>query len=475
MRNEYFFIYMIYGIVYLVMGILPLQRRTSHILHLPLVKAIPYLAGFGLLHGISELLTTLVIADLYPLHYSEIFIAKQLLKALSFTMLIQFGLTLAPKKGPLLKIRPFLPTLLFLFWLSGFFFFLRTQGIAYHIVNPTYNIYTLRYFLGFSSGIMAGIALYNQGRTFRKATRNDIARRYEHLAYAFFAYGFVDGLIVREMPFFPANVLNNRLFLELFRFPIQWVKIMLGLLVTLYLMNLLVTFDWEHQDRIRNLEAMEISSKERHKLGMELHDALVQELFATRLNVQLLMKNASTPPETRDTLTTINQTLGHSLRSLRRFIHQSTLEDVPFQHLEWRLEQLANVSSLESGIQFSFSSAFAASHPKTLSSENSSQLYHIAQEAVHNVLYHSKATSARILLVYQAETLELSIQDDGIGISQAFAPSSNQFGLKSMQSRASTIGAQFQLENTHPGTRVSVMLPAMRGETHANHTHLSRG
>src|SRR5690606_1398743 len=103
-----------------------------------------------------------------------------------------------------------IPIILFAAWLGGFIFFILSYGLDYHISNPKYNILTLRYLMALPGGIISAIALYLNAKLIEKRKLNKIAGRYKSLAWVFLIYGFLDGLIVTKLDFFPANVINNK-------------------------------------------------------------------------------------------------------------------------------------------------------------------------------------------------------------------------------------------------------------------------
>jgi signal transduction histidine kinase len=85
------------------------------------------------------------------------------------------------------------------------------------------------------------------------------------------------------------------------------------------------------------------------------------------------------------------------------------------------------------------------------------QLYFIAQEAVHNAVKHAQARNVRITLGKADASLVLRVQDDGIGM-----PASTELqglGLRIMRNRAAILGARLTIEPAEPtGTVVTCVL-----------------
>jgi signal transduction histidine kinase len=89
------------------------------------------------------------------------------------------------------------------------------------------------------------------------------------------------------------------------------------------------------------------------------------------------------------------------------------------------------------------------------------ELYHIAQEALNNVLKHSRARHTLVHLRFsEAETL-LEICDDGVGFAPSAAGSAGGLGLTSLTERAQHIGARLDIDSAPgSGTQIRVVVPA---------------
>src|SRR6202043_1241361 len=89
-----------------------------------------------------------------------------------------------------------------------------------------------------------------------------------------------------------------------------------------------------------------------------------------------------------------------------------------------------------------------------LSPATTDHLYRIAQEALANALKHAHANAIKVTLDVEPELVRLEIRDDGEGVKILGADASG-LGLRTMQYRASLIGARFEIAPLQPhGTRV---------------------
>jgi signal transduction histidine kinase len=126
--------------------------------------------------------------------------------------------------------------------------------------------------------------------------------------------------------------------------------------------------------------------------------------------------------------------------------------------IEWQVEDLAKRSGLVGTMSLPLEDI-------DLDEEHALPLFRIVQEALTNVLRHSKATRLEVKLQVLDNVLELLIQDNGRGFPQNLLPDSQALGLLGMRERASAIGGTVEFLNAcGTGATVRVRVP-MHGGT----------
>jgi signal transduction histidine kinase len=86
-------------------------------------------------------------------------------------------------------------------------------------------------------------------------------------------------------------------------------------------------------------------------------------------------------------------------------------------------------------------------------------LYRIAQEAIHNVVKHARASRISLSLTGSSNGLTLEIRDDGRGFDTA-ADFPGHLGLTSMSERATRAGAEITVQSAPgEGCAITVTLP----------------
>ncbi len=125
-------------------------------------------------------------------------------------------------------------------------------------------------------------------------------------------------------------------------------------------------------------------------------------------------------------------------------------------------KELGNLS--EAGIE---SSMNVDGDPVRLPDTMEIAIYRLVQEALNNVLRHSKANNVTVQLSFAADQLHIQVQDNGVGfnVSRALsdAASSDSMGLLGMKQRVESLGDEFQVESQEgTGTSVMLQLPLSR-------------
>ncbi len=204
-------------------------------------------------------------------------------------------------------------------------------------------------------------------------------------------------------------------------------------------------------------------------MAREIHDTLAQG-FAGIL-VQLEAAEDVLPAQNRSTRAHLNKArflAKECLAEARRSVwalRPKALEESDLSAAFLRLTQeLAGGGSKL--VQFSVHGT-----TRPLASEVESNLLRIGQEAISNALEHSQASRVSAELVFEADQVQLSVEDNGSGFIPETKTSGRGFGLIGMHERARRIGGELSV-SSEPGrgTRVSVVLP-MQGQPSngANH------
>jgi signal transduction histidine kinase len=208
--------------------------------------------------------------------------------------------------------------------------------------------------------------------------------------------------------------------------------------------------------------------EERLRLARDLHDDTIQAVIALKQRVQLAERSTS-DQNSRSALGELEALAEQTIENLRRLTHALRpiyLEDLG---LVPALQMLARERSQAKSVQIEFRQIGAE---RRLPREAELALYRIAQEALNNVIRHSKATRAELDVEYTDTEIHVAVKDNGVGFSMPpnatdFAPSGH-FGLLGIRERAELIGARLRVDSkAGGGTDLSVQMAYPPNEAQA--------
>jgi len=453
-----FFLYLIYGYAMLTMGNFAIRQKDLKLTNIYLIKSLRYLGCFGVIHGISEWLSMIIKLEFYPDLYLYLYNINLVIKAISFAFLLYFGLDLLSLRDKFKRIILKIPLISFLIYLGGFILLIVNFGLDYHLINSKFNIIIMRYAMGFSSCLISALALFINAWSIEKHKSLEISKRYKYLAWVFIVYGFMEGVLVSKANFFPANIINKELFIEFFHFIPLYIKAFIGFVIIFFLMKVIETFSWEQEEKLSRLEKLKIASEERRKLGIELHDSIIQKLYSVGLKIEYLSKNKN-GDRTKDILEEIKKDLNDTIKKTREFISSNAIDELECEDLEYNLEQLVQKFNQNQSIKINLNCKICLYSIGHLSSEKSTQIYYIIQEALTNVIKHSEADYANVLLEGRHDFLYITVIDNGKGISPKNLNSQQKFGIQSMKERTKLAGGLFAIEKIKNGTQIRIQIP----------------
>jgi PAS domain S-box-containing protein len=198
--------------------------------------------------------------------------------------------------------------------------------------------------------------------------------------------------------------------------------------------------------------AQEAVATERTRLARDLHDAVTQTLFSATLIADVLPDiwhmNIEEGYRRLEELRQLTRGALAEMRTLLVELRPNALVEVPLPTLLRQLsEALTGRSRID--IQFTFEGE------RALPPDVQVALYRIAQEALNNVVKHSKASQAAVVLRL-GDLVRMSVTDNGKGFDPA-SVTADHLGLKIMCERSEAIRAKFSLySGPGEGTQVTV-------------------
>lgn len=207
------------------------------------------------------------------------------------------------------------------------------------------------------------------------------------------------------------------------------------------------------QTRLRQVAVVE----DRQRIARDLHDSVIQDLFAVGLGLQTLSARVD-DSDVSSLLDESIDTLDASVNALRRYIFELKDTTRTSAGLDEKLQDLVA----------RMGSAYPANVTLTLddvdSGRGDDEIVLIVTEALSNALRHSRAENVEVAAIRDGDKLTLRIDDDGVGFDPSQA-SKLGMGIASMRTRARGLGGWTRIEpRPDGGTSVVVWVPVNSGQ-----------
>ncbi|TES89211.1 MAG: sensor histidine kinase [Anaerolineales bacterium] len=450
------------------------------------------LAVFGILHGIHEWMDMFENTGLFRDNQevsSLWFGVKLALLAISFLSLSGFGFSLLAPNTRIRRLSLLAPLGLATIWGYGLLVLMGRYTITPEECQVA-CVWT-RYALGIPSALAASVGLIAQQRAFRRAGMARFGRDSLVAAIAFAWYGIVGQLFVTPSRLPPSTFLNEDLFFFWFRFPIQFLRAVLAILVAVYVIRFMRAFDTEIKRQISELQTLRLheaerreelrgrllarivaaQEAERQRIARELHDDTGQTLTAIGLGLRGIASSLeSDTDKAAHNLLQLEALSATALDELQRIIanlRPAHLDDLGLPAaLRWYLKNTRNHTELDINFRVD-------GDEEALPDAVKIAIYRIVQEAITNTIKHAEANTFNVVLSYGDENVELWIDDDGKGMDmyQIEREDRQSWGLLGMRERASLLNGKFLIDSElEKGVMIHVTIPYQQPEEEFDQT-----
>ena len=194
---------------------------------------------------------------------------------------------------------------------------------------------------------------------------------------------------------------------------------------------------------------------ERQRIAADMHDLVVQRLFAAGLELSALTRVLD--PARAARIDGVIDEIDEAMSTLRRSIKGLTPQVGPEQ-LVVDIRQILEKSA--AGLGFAPTLTLDGP-PGLIPPDVRPEMLAVLQEAISNVIRHASATAVEVTVSSLGPEVRLTVTDDGCGIGEVRRPS----GLVNMADRARRLGGSFAISRKDPhGTVVDWRAPAASPE-----------
>jgi PAS domain S-box-containing protein len=215
----------------------------------------------------------------------------------------------------------------------------------------------------------------------------------------------------------------------------------------------------ESREQLRNLAAhlQSIREEERATVAREIHDELGQVLTALKMDLSWLDKKL--PGEQSPLLKktkSMSQLIDSTIQTVQRLsaeLRPGLLDDIGLlAAMEWQAEEFQKRTGIACELSVS-------SQDINLDQERSTAIFRIFQETLTNIARHARATKVRVNLAKKGGKLELTIKDNGMGITKEKISDPKSLGLLGIQERVHFLGGDMDIKGIrNKGTTVTVSI-----------------
>jgi len=199
--------------------------------------------------------------------------------------------------------------------------------------------------------------------------------------------------------------------------------------------------------------------EERERIGMDLHDGIIQAIYGVGLSLEGALHSIEDNPE--DAKTRVQQSiegLNQAIRDLRAYILDLGPRQMGSGGLVSGLNRLVNEFRANT---FTLVQLLGPENDiMDLPQSHSMALFHICQEALANAAKHAKAKNMAISLWSTDDRMLMEVHDDGKGFEMEKMSMSIGHGLANIQTRARSVGGDVDISSVvGEGTTVLAWVP----------------
>lgn len=199
---------------------------------------------------------------------------------------------------------------------------------------------------------------------------------------------------------------------------------------------------------------------ERERIGRDLHDGVIQGLYAAGLSLEDVERLvAEAPDEAVARVDSAIDAIHRSIADIREFVI-GLRPSMTGAGLASGIAALADGTRLTTTIEVETSISASAAELSAIGDDARHDLLHVVREALSNVARHARASRVEVAVARVGDALHLEIADNGIGFDPAAAAQGGHHGLVNLRERAVAAGGRLEIDSRPGrGTRLIVTIP----------------
>ncbi len=219
----------------------------------------------------------------------------------------------------------------------------------------------------------------------------------------------------------------------------------------------------ERERRIVELSGhlLKAQEDERKRISRELHDETGQALMVIRLYLGMLdgtVNNKTAKAKIVELLEVVDRTIEGIRRIIARLSPLVLQELGLVAAIRKEAKDLARATGIQARVEIS-------DEVGRLSPDIEAAVYRVVQESLHNVAKYAQAKAVNVRVVRDDGSLNVVIEDDGVGISSTANPQRRSYGMAGMKERIHALGGTLNVTSRKgQGTRIQANVPVSAEE-----------
>ncbi len=213
----------------------------------------------------------------------------------------------------------------------------------------------------------------------------------------------------------------------------------------------------------RNAQQQMLIYEDRSRIARDLHDHVIQQLFASGLELQSVV-GTLTRPSNIERVSSVVDTLDSAIAQIRTIIF--SLASPRTNHTASLRHQIIDlVNEFDGGLNQTPAVTFTGPVDFVITGDLADDVTAVVREALANIAKHANARSASITIAVGEGAVKVDIEDDGVG----FRPDGRRSGLANLEERAAQRGGRLILDSGAAGTRLHWSIPFATGQISHEH------
>lgn len=208
-----------------------------------------------------------------------------------------------------------------------------------------------------------------------------------------------------------------------------------------------------------SLQLIESQEEERKRIAVELHDSLGQSLVLIKNWAALGLKATNNQNSHKTNLSEISDAASDAINEVREIAYNLGPYQLDRLGLKTSIEEMIQKVTTSSPISFEVEIDKIDGY---FDKQTEINIFRILQEAINNIIKHSEATTAKLLIKMESAQMSLTISDNGKGFVYETVNTTDKrgFGLFGMSERVNLLKGEYLIKSeTGTGTTIVINLP----------------